>query len=118
MFGLFNKKRKKSRLEDWQIEPGEQFKKIVLADSVQYVDTKGGRTLYFSILVFMETPDRNNASLSQELSVKEVDKIWQIKGIKVALDHILICVASVQHQDDIEWAKAFLHSLKFNNSVD
>lgn len=111
LFDLF--KRKKSFLHNWNFEDISDFEIIQNADSIQYFNKNSGKDIYFSVL---KVNDPHGTLLidtyTSKHTISEIANGWQLKGTKKFENQILVCVISVNKQDDIEWAKTFFDSIR------
>ncbi|WP_342646624.1 hypothetical protein [Mucilaginibacter sp. CSA2-8R] len=104
-----------SFLSHWNIGELNGFKEIDNDDSIQFVDEGSNKIIYFSTLLISNNnhllPNLHNV----EPTVSESANGWQLKGVKKSGNKILLCVISLKHQDDIEWAKNFFNLIVPNS---
>lgn len=110
MFSWFKRKRNPdSFLSYWDTGDLMGFKKIDNDDSVQFVDDRSNKIIYFSMLIVsgnnLILPSTHNV----EPTITESEGGWQLKGMKKSGTKILVCVISLKNYNDVEWAKNFFN---------
>lgn len=99
-------------LRKWKIEELPGFEKISNADSIQYSNYDGSRTIYFSIVTIGGNQLFTNITYTGEPSVMVDASGWKLKGTRKLKDQILVCLISGVNPDDIGWAKTYFDSIQ------